>query len=94
MKKILKKIAIISCAALIAVSSAACTGGEKEIVNAYDIAVKNGFVGTEQEWLQSLKGENGQDAADITIQDAYEAAQANGFQGSRAYQKIEENNGI
>ncbi len=25
--------------------------------SAYDIAVKNGFVGTEKEWLKSLKGE-------------------------------------
>lgn len=82
MKKILKKIAVISCAALFAVSSAACVDNNKEIINAYDIAVKNGFVGTEEEWLQSLKGANGQDAADITIQDAYEAAQENGFEGN------------
>lgn len=82
MKKILKKIAVISCATLFAVSSAACFGNDKEIINAYDIAVKNGFVGTEEEWLESLKGANGKDAADITIQDAYEAAQANGFEGS------------
>lgn len=27
--------------------------------SAYNIAVKNGFVGTEQEWLDSLKGEKG-----------------------------------
>ena len=25
--------------------------------SAYEIAVRNGFVGTEQEWLKSLKGE-------------------------------------
>lgn len=28
-------------------------------LSAYQIAVKNGFVGTEQEWLDSLKGEDG-----------------------------------
>lgn len=28
--------------------------------SAYNIAVKNGFVGTEQEWLESLKGEKGE----------------------------------
>ena len=27
--------------------------------SAYNIAVKNGFVGTEAEWVDSLKGENG-----------------------------------
>lgn len=82
MKKILKRIASISCAALLAVGCTACFGEEKEIINAYDIAVKNGFVGTEEEWLESLKGANGKDAADITIQDAYEAAKANGYEGS------------
>lgn len=29
--------------------------------SAYEIAVENGFVGTEAEWLESLKGEDGQD---------------------------------
>ena len=27
--------------------------------SAYDIALSNGFVGTEQQWLDSLKGEDG-----------------------------------
>lgn len=42
----------------------------KEIVNssqglsAYDIAVKNGFDGTEVEWLESLKGEQGDKGID------------------------------
>lgn len=29
-------------------------------LSAYEIAVENGFVGTEKEWLESLKGESGQ----------------------------------
>ena len=29
--------------------------------SAYEIAVEQGFVGTEQEWLESLKGQDGQD---------------------------------
>ena len=36
--------------------------GELKVVNgksAYEIAVENGFVGTEEEWLYSLKGEKG-----------------------------------
>ena len=32
--------------------------------NAYQIAVENGFEGTESEWLQSLKGEKGADGKD------------------------------
>ena len=29
-------------------------------LSAYEVAVKNGFIGTEQEWLASLKGEDGE----------------------------------
>lgn len=47
---------------------------EKEIINAYDIAVKNGFVGTEAEWLLSLHGKNGEDGESLNIYDLYEAA--------------------
>lgn len=41
--------------------------------SAYEIAVQNGFVGTEEEWLESLKGEDGKDGedgsdADVTAQ--------------------------
>ena len=51
--------------------------------SAYDIAVKNGFTGTEQEWLQSLQGADGQDAPKLTVHDVYEEAVASGeFGGS------------
>jgi serine protease Do len=46
-------------------------------LSAYDIAVKNGFVGTEQEWLDSLKGrdgDNGKDAEQIDTYTLYESA--------------------
>ena len=33
-------------------------------LSAYEIAVQNGFVGTEAEWLASLQGTDGQDGAD------------------------------
>ncbi|MGI6701239.1 MAG: S1C family serine protease [Christensenellales bacterium] len=46
----------------------------KEIISAYDIAVKNGFSGTEAEWLESLKGKKGLSA--------YEIAVSNGFNGT------------
>jgi hypothetical protein len=35
------------------------TGSGKDGASAYEIALKNGFQGTEQEWLESLHGENG-----------------------------------
>lgn len=31
------------------------------VITAYDIAVKHGFVGTEEEWLESLKGDSATD---------------------------------
>lgn len=45
-------------------------GGKKQL-SAYETAVENGFVGTEQEWLDSLKGLS-----------AYEIAVKNGFVGT------------
>lgn len=45
--------------------------GRVQGLNAYEVAVKNGFIGTEQEWLVSLKGEKGNkgDKGDIGIYD-------------------------
>ena len=43
-------------------------------LSAYEVAVKNGYVGTESEWLASLDGTDGASA--------YEIAVANGFVGS------------
>ncbi len=51
MKKIISlAIALIMCVAVLA----SCAGK-----SAYDIAVENGFTGTEKEWIDSLKGEVG-----------------------------------
>lgn len=36
-------------------------------LSAYEVAVKNGFVGTEKEWLDSLKGEKGADGDTLTV---------------------------
>ena len=80
MKKNWKSVATIACTAIMFFNLAGCA--QKEIISAYDIAVKNGFQGTEQEWLSSLKGGNGTDGSDLNIQDVYEAAKANGYQGS------------
>ena len=79
MKNIRKGILAICAAAVMAFSMTACT---QKAESAYDIAVKNGFVGTEQEWLQSLHGANGEDADDITAKDLYDTAVVNGFKGT------------
>ena len=47
--------------------------------SAYEIAVDNGFVGTEQEWLESLKGNDG---TSVTIDDLYNKAVENGYTGT------------
>lgn len=65
--------------------------------SAYEVAVDNGFVGTEAEWLTSLEGApgangtngtngiDGQDGLDgAEGQSAYEVAQDNGFVGNEA----------
>lgn len=78
-------------AAIILVFACALSACGKTALSAYDIAVKNGFVGTEVEWLESLKGENGRDgqkgkdgtnADGITIQELYQAAVSDGFDGT------------
>ncbi len=55
--------------ALLSLSLVACFG---EPESAYDLAVKHGFVGTEEQWLASLKGQ------DLDIMDIYEKAVADG----------------
>ena len=84
MKKIWKNILAVVCSALLIGNLTACSlfGDDKEIINAYDIAVQNGFQGTEEEWLASLKGSNGTDGAGLDIQDIYDTAKANGYSGS------------
>ena len=37
--------------------------------SAYQVAVKNGFVGSEQEWLDSLVGEQGDSVTNVEIND-------------------------
>ena len=66
--------------------------GETVYITAYDLAVRNGFLGTEQEWLESLKGEDGKDGlngkdgkdgvAAFSVRDVYDAAVENGYTGT------------
>lgn len=50
--------------------------------SAYEIAVENGFVGTVEEWLLSLKGADGINGIDGIS--AYQVAVNNGFSGTEA----------
>lgn len=59
----------------------------------YQIALEHGFVGSEDEWVASLKGDaglpgkdgrngaDGKDAPAITVEDLFETAKENGFEG-------------
>ncbi len=80
-----KSILLAVVLALCMVFAVAC---ETEVISAYDIAVKNGFSGTEAEWLASLNGKDGKDGtdgkngSDLTVTDVYDEAVKNGFSGT------------
>lgn len=80
MNKIAKSILSVCCAITMSVGMASCF--KQEYISAYDIAVKNGFQGTEQEWLQSLKGADGKDGNSLSFEDLYETAKKGGYTGS------------
>ena len=64
-KRIIALICVLLITALTAVLLCSCIQMTSSD-SAYDIAVKNGFEGTEKEWLESLKGEDGKDGTDGT----------------------------
>lgn len=75
-----RKILAFACAAALALSAFAfgsCSFASegKAGESAYEIAVRNGYTGTESEWLASLKGN------DLDINDVYAAAVENGYEG-------------
>lgn len=68
-KIILTAIVAIVITVFTAVLLCSCIGSETKGESAYEIAVRNGFEGTESEWLESLKGSdgtNGKDGVDGT----------------------------
>ena len=73
-----KFLYILSCFMVIVFAGVFLAGCNLNGKSAYDIAVEHGFKGTEAEWLESLKGEDGQDASDT----AYDIAIKNGFEGT------------
>ena len=79
MNKIIKGILTATCCLTAVCSFGACN---KEVVSAYDIAVKNGFVGTEAEWLLSLHGKDGENGQDLDAKAMYETAKAEGYTGT------------
>lgn len=64
LKQIIKAANKISETKIISVVTKPGTIG-KDGKSAYDIAVDNGFIGTQQEWLDSLRGEDILDGGDM-----------------------------
>ena len=81
MRKIVKGIVAIVCMGIFAFGGIACS---EERVTAYEIAVQNGFQGTEAEWLLSLHGADGKDGADLDAEELYQTALANGYESISA----------
>ena len=76
----MKKLLTLFCVLFITFGMSSCLLPSVEPKSAYDIAVENGFVGTEAEWLESLKGEDGKS---LHILDIYNVAIENGeFEGT------------
>ena len=74
-KTLLKRLLSLGLAVSMLFGFTACQGK-----SAYEIAQETqNFQGTKEEWLQSLKGADGKDAAKLTIQEIY---QASGYQGT------------
>lgn len=94
-----RKFTVILSIVLIAVCIIVFAGCDEKTntISAYDIAVQNGFVGTEAEWLESLKGADGKDGVDgadgfnglngvdkvsnLDIEEIYQSAVNNGYTG-------------
>ena len=75
MKKTIAVIISIAIMATCVIALSACEDADNNGLSAYELAVKNGFEGTETEWLESLKGEKG-DASDDGMNDVREKLQA------------------
>ena len=75
MNKIVKGALSVCCAAVAAIGLASCSGG----ASAYEIAVKNGYEGTESQWLEHIQGDDGKNGNDLNIKDIYEEARKEGY---------------
>lgn len=57
--------------------------------DAYHIAIEHGFVGTVEDWLESLKGESGKSAYELALEAGFEGSQEeylDSLKGKSAYQ--------
>ncbi|MBQ7010112.1 MAG: serine protease [Clostridia bacterium] len=95
-----RTVAVLMCAVVLLPLLVSCTA---DGLSAYDIAVKNGFAGSESEWLASLKGSDGKDgeagkdgvdgkdfsALNTSLERLYAAAVSEGYKGTIEQYKTE-----
>ena len=81
MKRKIQRLGAIILSIALLCGLVGCAGNQKgtDGKSAYELAVKNGYDGTELEWLASLAGEVGADG-----ESAYELAVKNGYRGTEA----------
>lgn len=80
--RIWKAAAAIGCALAMTLGFTACEFGDVGAKSAYQVAVENGFKGTEADWLKSLQGADGSDGKDLDVEEVYAAAVRNGYEGT------------
>lgn len=56
--------------------------------SAYEVAVINGFKGTEEEWLESLKGDTGKSAYEIAVEGGYEGTEQEFYADLANFEKL------
>lgn len=77
MKRTCMAAACVAASVVACVALSSCDfGSGQDGKSAYEIAVDNGFVGSESDWLESLKADS------LNINDIYSAAQENGYTGT------------
>ena len=82
MKKITLGILSLILSATAAFSFVGCENDPFMGLSAYEVAVQEGFKGTEAEWLASLHGTPGKDGSDLDAKELYESAKAEGYTGT------------
>ena len=56
---------------LLALGASALFGGFGNGKSAYELAVENGFAGTQSEWVESLAGADGKSAYELAVENGY-----------------------
>ena len=70
MTKFWKAAVAVGCTFAVAIGFTACDFGETKAKSAYQVAVDNGFKGTEADWLKSLHGADGGDGVRWHVNDS------------------------